>query len=77
MSILARHRYIITRVAEAFNYENEDEVEAMMQPDDIATIDHFFTAEGPTRIIITIEDVLETHRIGNFCYHQNQTPSLF
>ena len=61
MSILARHRYIISRVSEAFNYDNEDEVELLIQQDNnLSTINNFFSAEGPTRIIITIDDVEES-----------------
>ena len=63
MSILARHRYIISRVSEAFNYENEDEVELLIQQDNnLNTINEFFSAQGPTRIIVTIEDVQETQQ---------------
>jgi hypothetical protein len=65
--VLARHRYIISRVAEAFGYADENEVENMMvQSDALRDVDIFFTAEGPTRILITIEEVLETKKVGHF-----------
>lgn len=67
MSVLARHRYIISRVAEAFGYADENEVERMMlQSEALQTVDLFFTADGPTRILVTIDDVQETKKVGQF-----------
>jgi dynein heavy chain len=57
MVLLARHRYMIIRIAEAFELP-DDEIEAMVQqPDVIKPIDFFFTADGPTKILITLEHV--------------------
>ena len=58
MSLLERHRYMITRIAEAFGYdEDEGYVEAMMLiPECHQAIDFFFTVEGPTKIIVTLEN---------------------
>lgn len=67
MSILARHRYIISRVAEAFGFSDENEIEKLMiKSEVIPIIDDFFTAEGPTKILITIEDFQEMKKIGHF-----------
>ncbi len=58
MSILARHRYILTKLAEAFGYADDSEVEQMMLvPETLQAIDFFFTVEGPTKIIICQEEV--------------------
>ena len=52
--LLARHRYIICRLAEAFEYPDEEEIEAMMRmPEVLQSIDYFFTADGPTKVVIT------------------------
>ena len=57
MVLLARHRYMIVRIAEAFDLP-EDEIEQMIQfVDVINPIDYFFTADGPTKIIVTLEQV--------------------
>ena len=54
--ILERHRYMITRIADAFHYSDENEIEKMMlEPEVIQSIDYFFKASGPTKIIITLE----------------------
>ena len=56
MSLLERHRYMITRLAEAFQYPDEVEIEKMMlEPDIIASINNFFSASGPTNIIFILE----------------------
>ena len=56
MSLLARHRYMIQRLAEAFDYQDESEVERMMvAPEVLGSINYFFTAEGPTKVVITQE----------------------
>lgn len=61
MSLLERHRYMICRLAEAFEHNDEIEVERMMlEPDVIQAIDHFFSAQGPTKIVITLEVYDET-----------------
>ena len=56
MSLLERHRYMITRLAEAFQYPDEVEVEKMMlEPEVLHQINNFFNASGPTKIIFTLE----------------------
>ena len=55
MSLLARHRYLLSRLAEAFGYDDENVLEKLMlAPDVLQAIDHFFSAEGPHKIIIAI-----------------------
>ena len=55
MSLLARHRYMVQRVADAFGYADEEPVENMMLASDILQgIDFFFSFEGPRKIILTI-----------------------
>ena len=77
MSVLARHRYIIGRVAEAFGYSDENEIELMMMKSDaLQIVDHFFTAEGPTKIIITIEEFIETKKVGYFNSQTNSAKRL-
>jgi hypothetical protein len=67
MSVLARHRYIISRVAEAFSIADENEVESMMvESEALQTIDNFFSASGPTQILISIQEVVETRKVGHF-----------
>jgi dynein heavy chain len=59
MALLARHRYMISRLSEAFEYPDEAYVERMMQvPEVLQLIDYFFTADGPTKIVITQEKVV-------------------
>eukprot|EP01041_Mallomonas_annulata_P002980 gene2980-5847_t len=56
MSVLARHRYIISKLSEAFNFSDEEEVEEMILfPDVIKAIDKFFSADGPSKIMISLE----------------------
>ncbi len=56
MSLLERHRYMIARLAEAFQVADENEIERMMlEPEVIQALDMFFSAAGPTRIVITLE----------------------
>jgi len=47
---------MITRLAEAFQYPDEVEVERMMlEPEILNQINNFFSASGPTKIIFTLE----------------------
>lgn len=58
MSLLERHRFMIGRLAEAFGAFDEITIERMMlQTDVIAAINHFFSATGPTKILIALEPV--------------------
>ena len=60
MSLLARHRFMVQRLTEAYSYPNDDDIEAMMrQPEVLQAIDFFFSADGPTKIIITEETYVE------------------
>jgi dynein heavy chain len=54
MALLARHRFMISRLAEAFGYPDESIVEGMMIKV-LKQIDNFFSADGPTKIVITQE----------------------
>lgn len=54
MSLLARHRYMISRLSEAFEF-SEDAVETMMlRPGVLEKIKFFFAADGPTKIVIFV-----------------------
>ena len=49
---------MVSRMAECFGYEDEDEVDAMMREDEcLSAVDFFFTLDGPTKIVIA-EEVL-------------------
>lgn len=52
---------MITRLAEAFQFPDEVEIEKMMlESDVIGAINHFFSAAGPTQIIFTLEGMDNT-----------------
>lgn len=56
MALLARHRYMISKITEAFSLQDENIVEEMMLEEDVLqAITQFFSATGPTKIIITFE----------------------
>lgn len=58
MALLARHRYMIGKIADIFGYEDESAVEEMMLEESVLqSIDLFFTANGPTKILITYESI--------------------
>lgn len=58
MSLLARHRYMLNRLADAFNYQDESDIERMMLEQEVlSAIEFFFAADGPTKIIITLQDI--------------------
>jgi hypothetical protein len=60
MSLLERHRYMISRLAEAFGTYDDNAIERMMlQPGVLQTIDYFFSASGPTKVLIALEAVEE------------------
>lgn len=61
MSLLARHRYIISRLTEAFELEEILVEEMMLMPEPLQSINNFFSAEGPTKIIITVDDTPQQH----------------
>jgi hypothetical protein len=57
MVLLERHRYMINRLADAFG-QDENMIEKMMlQPEALNAINEFFSAAGPSKILITIEEV--------------------
>ena len=63
MSLLARHRYMVQRIADAFGYLEEDPVEQLMlAPDVLQSLDFFFKAEGPRKVIITIVEEEEEEK---------------
>lgn len=58
MALLARHRYMISKLVEAFGFTDENVVEEMMLEEDVFQgIGQFFSAAGPTKILITFESV--------------------
>jgi dynein heavy chain len=57
---------MISRLSEAFGCAEENEVEKMMlEPEVIQAIDIFFSAAGPTRIVITMEVFDENNNNSN------------
>lgn len=65
MSLLARHRYMISRLGEAMELDDV-EVEVMMLESDVLNIvDFFFSADGPTKIIFTIDPSSKKNPDGN------------
>lgn len=63
MSLLERHRYMISRLAEAFGYVDENEIERMMlQPEVLQQVNTFFSAEGPSKVLIAVEPLDESQQ---------------
>lgn len=56
MMLLARHRYLISRITDAFELEEIQTEEMMLVPDVLNSINLFFSAEGPIKIIITVDE---------------------
>ena len=51
---------MVQRLTEAYGYPSDDEIEAMMRmPEVLKAIDFFFSADGPTKIVITEETYVE------------------
>lgn len=47
---------MISRLADAFNYADENEIEKMMlEPEVLQDINTFFSANGPTKLVITLD----------------------
>jgi hypothetical protein len=56
---------MLSRLAEAFGYVNENEIERMMlQPETLQAVNIFFSATGPNKILIAIEP-LNTNNSGS------------
>ena len=55
MALLARHRFMVNRLAEAFECEESGVEKMMLQKEVLRVIDFFFTVDGPTKIVITQE----------------------
>jgi dynein heavy chain len=65
MALLERHRFMIGRLADAFS-RDENTIERMvLQPEVIRDIDNFFSADGPTKILITMELIPEPIHVPN------------
>ena len=48
---------MISKLSEAFGFDDEDLVEQLMLEEDvISAINHFFSITGPTRILVTVEE---------------------
>jgi hypothetical protein len=63
MSLLERHRYVINKLADAFR-RSEDEIERMIvEPNILKAINMFFSIDGPSKILITIELIPESERV--------------
>lgn len=57
MALLERHRYMISRLADAFGREEPEIEKLMLQPDVILAVNNFFSAEGPTKILVALEEI--------------------
>jgi dynein heavy chain len=58
MALLARHRYMIDKITEAFGFHDANTVEEMMLEEEVLqAIGLFFSASGPTKVLITFETV--------------------
>lgn len=56
MALLARHRYMISKLSEAFGFADENIVEEMMLEEEVLhALSQFFSASGPTKVLITFE----------------------
>ena len=56
---------MVSRMAESFGYEDEDEVDAMMrEPECLSAVDFFFTADGSSKIVIAEEIVTDASKAG-------------
>ena len=56
MALQARHRYIVSRINEAFKLDDEEMIEELIRKENfISRINAFFRANGPTRIFIFCE----------------------
>lgn len=59
MALLERHRFMVNRLAEAFN-RDENEIEKMMlQYEVLKDINFFFTESGPNKILVGLEAIPE------------------
>lgn len=66
MSLLPRHRFMLNCLVEAFGDPDEHAVEKMMlSPDVLQAINHFFTVEGPSKIIIAVSVEAELMRTAS------------
>jgi dynein heavy chain, axonemal len=59
MSLLARHRYIIARLAESFIRDEIEIEQLMLSPTVLSHLKYFFSADGPTRILILLQQDLQ------------------
>jgi hypothetical protein len=67
MSLLERHRYMINRLAEAFGHEDTLIERMMLQPEVLQAINHFLSADGPTKILVSVEfiEIVEEVKISS------------
>ena len=63
MSLLARHRYLISKITDVFELDEIQVEEMLLVPETLATVNSFFSAEGPTKIIVTVSEA-PTHSAG-------------
>ena len=63
MALQARHRYIVSRINEAFKLDDEEMIEELIRKENfISRINAFFRANGPTRIFIFCEKLGSNRR---------------
>jgi dynein heavy chain len=77
MSLLERHRFMIGRLADAFGYDENTIERMILQTDVIGDIDRFFSADGPSKILITIEAIPEPVHIPNSSRSQERDDAPF
>lgn len=57
MSLLPRHRYMISRMSEAFCFSESEIERLVLVPEVLEEINNFLSPEGPSKILITLEEV--------------------
>ncbi len=77
MSLLERHRFMIGRLADAF-CRDESVIERMiLSPEVIGDIDRFFSADGPSKILVSIEPIPEPIQVPNSSRSQERDDAPF
>lgn len=64
MSLLPRHRYMISRMSEAFSFTESEIERFMLVPEVLEEINEFLSPQGPPKILITLEEVEQAENIA-------------
>ena len=77
MSLLARHRFILGRLSEVFNFLDEQSIEKMMLAAEVLqAISEFFAADGPTKIIFAVGVEVEAKDLDSSSKSRPKTTSV-